>query len=52
MIDYMRKLEPKTRTAYRFQLYLVDQGTSPITINATIVGLKFFFDVTMPLAYV
>jgi integrase/recombinase XerD len=67
----MRKLEPKTRTAYlraveklavflkrspdtatvedlrRFQLYLVDQGTSPVTINATIVGLKFFFDVTV-----
>jgi len=73
MIDdmRMRKLEPKTRTAYlravkklaaflqrspdtatvedlrRFQLYLVDQGTSPITINATIVGLKFFFDITL-----
>ena len=31
----------------RFQLYLVDQGTSPITINATISGLKFFFDVTL-----
>ena len=30
----------------RFQLYLVDQGTSAITINATIVGLRFFFDVT------
>ena len=67
----MRKLEPKTRTAYqravkklavflnrspdtatvedlrRFQLYLVDQGTSPMTINATISGLKFFFDVTL-----
>jgi len=31
----------------RFQLYLVDQGTSPITLNATIVGLKFFFDITL-----
>jgi len=31
----------------RFQLYLVDQGTSPMTINATISGLKFFFDVTL-----
>ncbi len=30
-----------------FQLYLVDQGTSAITINATITGLKFFFDVTL-----
>ena len=25
----------------------MDQGTSPITINATIVGLKFFFDITL-----
>ena len=31
----------------RFQLYLVDQGTSPITLNATLTGLKFFFDVTL-----
>ena len=31
----------------RFQLYLVDQGTSPITLNATITGLKFFFHVTL-----
>ena len=31
----------------RFQLYLVDHGTSPITLNATISGLKFFFDVTL-----
>ena len=30
-----------------FQLYLVDQGTSPITLNATITGLKFFFEVTV-----
>jgi integrase/recombinase XerD len=28
----------------RFQLFLVDQGTSPVTLNATITGLKFFFD--------
>jgi site-specific recombinase XerD len=26
---------------------LVDQGTSPITLNATLTGLKFFFDVTL-----
>lgn len=68
---HLRKLEPKTQTAYvravrklaaflrrspdtataddlrRFQLHLVDQGTSPITLNATITGLKFFFDVTL-----
>ena len=31
----------------RFQLHLVDKGTSPITLNATITGLKFFFDVTL-----
>lgn len=31
----------------RFQLHLVDQGVSPITLNATITGLKFFFDVTL-----
>jgi integrase/recombinase XerD len=30
-----------------FQLHLVDCGTSPITLNATITGLKFFFDVTL-----
>ncbi len=29
------------------QLYLVDDGTSPITLNATISGLKFFFDITL-----
>ena len=31
----------------RFQLHLVDTGTSPITLNATLSGLKFFFDVTL-----
>jgi integrase/recombinase XerD len=31
----------------RFQLHLVDQGTSPITLNATITALKFFFEVTV-----
>ena len=31
----------------RFQLHLVDQRTSPITLNATLTGLKFFFDVTL-----
>jgi integrase/recombinase XerD len=28
-------------------LHLVDQGTSSITLNATITGLKFFFDITL-----
>lgn len=32
---------------WRFQLHLVDQGTSPITLNATLTGLKFFFDITL-----
>ena len=43
------KRSPDTATVEdlrRFQLYLVDQGTSPTTINATICGLKFFFEVT------
>ena len=31
----------------RFQLHLVDRGTSPITLNATITGLKFFFEITV-----
>lgn len=31
----------------RFQLHMVDRGTSPITLNATITGLKFFFDITL-----
>jgi integrase len=30
-----------------FQLDLVDSGVSPITLNATLTGLKFFFDVTL-----
>ena len=30
-----------------FQLHLVDTGCSPITLNATITGLKFFFDITL-----
>jgi integrase/recombinase XerD len=41
---------PDTATAEelrRFQLHLVDAGTGPVTINATITGLKFFFDVTL-----
>jgi hypothetical protein len=31
----------------RFRLHLVDQGTSPITLNATLTGLKFFCYVTL-----
>ena len=36
-----------TEDLRHFQLHLVDSGTSPITLNATITGLKFFFDVTL-----
>ena len=31
----------------KYQLHLVDQGTSPISLNAAITGLKFFFDITL-----
>jgi len=31
----------------RFQLHLVDTATGPVTINTTITGLKFFFDITL-----
>jgi integrase/recombinase XerD len=44
------KHSPDTATAEdlrRFQLHLVDRGISPITLNATITGLKFFFEVTL-----
>jgi integrase/recombinase XerD len=30
-----------------FQLHLVDHGVSPMTLNATLTGLKFFFDITL-----
>jgi site-specific recombinase XerD len=31
----------------RYQLHLVDQGTSAVSLNAAITGLKFFFEVTL-----
>ena len=31
----------------RYQLHCVDRGVSPITLNATITGLRFFFEVTV-----
>ena len=31
----------------RFQLHLASNGTSPTTINATLTGLRFFFDKTL-----
>src|SRR5215467_6282478 len=30
-----------------YQLHLVDHGTSAITLNAAITGLKFFFEITL-----
>ena len=30
-----------------FQLLLVDTGSSPMTLDATLTGLKFFFDITL-----
>ena len=31
----------------RYQLHLVDHGISPVSLNAAITGLKFFFDITL-----
>lgn len=31
----------------RFHLHLVDHSTAPVTVNTTITGLTFFFDVTL-----
>jgi integrase/recombinase XerD len=44
------KRSPDTATAEdlrAFQLHMVDTGTAPPTINSTLSGLKFFFDVTL-----
>ena len=41
---------PDTATAEdlrRYQLHLADHGISPISINAAITGLKFFFETTL-----
>lgn len=46
---------PDTATAEdlrRYQLHLVERGVSPISVNAAITGLKFFFDVTLSQAEV
>jgi site-specific recombinase XerD len=46
---YLRR-SPDTAAAEdlrNYQLYLVDHGTSPISLNAAITGLKFFFGVTL-----
>ncbi|MGF6439577.1 tyrosine-type recombinase/integrase [Paraburkholderia youngii] len=31
----------------RYQLHLVDHRTSPVSLNAAITGLKFFFEITL-----
>ena len=44
------KRSPDTATVEdlrNFQLNMVDSGTSPVTLNATLTALKFFFDVTV-----
>ena len=38
---------PRSRICARYQLHLVDHGTSPVSLNAAITGLKFFFEVTL-----
>jgi integrase/recombinase XerD len=41
---------PETATVEdlrRYQLHLIDRGTSPVSLNAAISGLKFFFEVTL-----
>lgn len=30
-----------------YQLHLVDHGTSPVSLNSAITGLKFFFEITL-----
>jgi len=45
---YLRR-PPDTATAEElrlYQLYLVERGVSPISLNAAITGLRFFFEVT------
>ena len=49
LTDYLGH-SPDSATAEglrQFQLHLTDKGTSRITINATITGLRFFFEVTV-----
>jgi len=34
----------KAEDLRRYQLYMVEQGVTSMTLNATITGLKFFFE--------
>ncbi|HOY03332.1 phage integrase N-terminal SAM-like domain-containing protein [Zoogloea sp.] len=36
-----------TEDLHNYQRYLVDHGISPVSLNAAISGLKFFFDITL-----
>jgi integrase/recombinase XerD len=49
LAGYLRRA-PDTATIEdlrNFQLHWVDHGTSPISLNAAITGLKFFFGITL-----
>jgi len=49
-LNQFLKRSPATATADElrdFQLHMVNDGVSPGTINATITGLRFFFETTM-----
>jgi site-specific recombinase XerD len=49
LADYLKR-SPDAATVEdlrNFQLHLVDTGSSPMTLNATLTGLKFFFDITL-----
>jgi integrase/recombinase XerD len=49
LAQYLRR-SPDTATAEelrQFQLHLVELGVSSITLNATITGLRFFFEITV-----
>lgn len=52
VVQFARFLERSPDTAgaedlRRYQLHLVDCGVSPISVNAAITGLKFFFEITI-----
>jgi len=48
--DHELSRSPDTATVEdlrRYQLHLVDHGISPISLNAAITGLKFFYEITL-----
>lgn len=34
-----------------YQLHLVDQGISPVSLDATVTGLKFFFEIRFAILF-